>query len=1049
MIVVPRQRLNASKNGLSPAKTVCSNNNCLGDREARLEALYQCKILDTPAEKEFDEIAQLVALICGTPIALISLIDDRRVWVKAKVGWDVVSISRHISFCAHAIEQQNVFIIPDTLADEKFAKNPLVTTDPHILFYVGVPLITSDNLVLGMLCVIDRQPRELNYQQIEALQTLSRSVVKLLDLRRKATLVEPTNLLLHGKKSKHFFTRMAAGLGLASAILLGVGLVSYRSLTTLVHNNDWQIQHYQVLEDLKDLHSALQKATIAKHRYIASKQTSYLPPFYDAAKEMQSKIALLQQTANNPYQQRRLATLKLLIQRNVKIQQIAVSIPNWDLHTTSPDYLVKIPHSRSGMAIAPNQNRYNFSQTESGGGTSLVSQLQQDKKLTDRIEGILSEMERSQKALLQERSQAEILRTRQSFLTFFAGIGLNFLILAGVYYLTYREISDRKQTEAALSQERDFTGAILDTVGALVVVLDPQGRIIRFNRACEQTTGYSFGEVKDKYFWELFPTPTDADTVKIHWEQLLANQSDNSYENYWLTRSGFRRRIAWSNTTLRDRTGAVEYAIAFGTDITENSRAEEALRSSEQHLRNIINSLFTFVAVLTPEGILIQANQALLEVAALKPEDVLGKHLTQTYWWSYSPSIQLEMQTAIERVSQGERVRYEVEGRVSDNQFINIDFALTPMFDSAGKVNFLIASGIDVTERKQAEVARVQALDQLSSRVNELKQRNREITLLSEMNDFLQACLTVEEACTTLAQLVEPLFPGACGEIFLISNCKKLVEPVATWGVSPLSALKSFIPTDCWALRRGKPHWVDDSGNGLLCKHLHHALPAESLCIPMMAQGEALGVLYLSSLETGTLTPAKQQLATTVAEHIALAMANLKLRETLQNQSVRDALTGLFNRRYMEESLKREMQRCDRKQQPLSIVMIDVDRFKRFNDTFGHNAGDAVLRELAQLLQKYVRGSDIACRYGGEEFTLILPEASLDVTQQRAEQIRTAAKQLNVECNGQSVGAITLSMGVASFPNYGLDPEVVIKAADEALYRAKNEGRDRVILAAF
>ena len=202
-------------------------------------------------------------------------------------------------------------------------------------------------------------------------------------------------------------------------------------------------------------------------------------------------------------------------------------------------------------------------------------------------------------------------------------------------------------------------------------------------------------------------------------------------------------------------------------------------------------------------------------------------------------------------------------------------------------------------------------------------------------------------------------------------------------------------------------------------------------------------------LETGTLTPAKQQLATTVAEHIALAMANLKLRETLQNQSVRDALTGLFNRRYMEESLKREMQRCDRKQQPLSIVMIDVDRFKRFNDTFGHNAGDAVLRELAQLLQKYVRGSDIACRYGGEEFTLILPEASLDVTQQRAEQIRTAAKQLNVECNGQSVGAITLSMGVASFPNYGLDPEVVIKAADEALYRAKNEGRDRVIVAPF
>jgi diguanylate cyclase (GGDEF)-like protein len=184
-----------------------------------------------------------------------------------------------------------------------------------------------------------------------------------------------------------------------------------------------------------------------------------------------------------------------------------------------------------------------------------------------------------------------------------------------------------------------------------------------------------------------------------------------------------------------------------------------------------------------------------------------------------------------------------------------------------------------------------------------------------------------------------------------------------------------------------------------------------------------------------------------VAEHIALALANLKLREKLQNQSIRDSLTGLFNRRYMEESLEREMRRCDRKRQPLSIIMIDVDHFKRFNDTFGHNAGDAVLRELGHFLQRYVRGSDIACRYGGEEFILILPEASLSVTQQRAEQIKEGARQLNVECSGQQLGKITLSLGVACFPTHGLDGEAVIKAADTALYRAKQEGRDRVVLA--
>ena len=485
----------------------------------------------------------------------------------------------------------------------------------------------------------------------------------------------------------------------------------------------------------------------------------------------------------------------------------------------------------------------------------------------------------------------------------------------------------------------------------------------------------------------------------------------------------------------------------FGIDITEHSIIEEALRSSEQHLRNVISSLFTFVAVLTPDGILIQANQALLEVAKLQADDVLGKPLAEIYWWSYSSTVQAQLQAALGRVSQGERVRYEVEGRVGENQFITIDLALTPMFDSVGKVTYLIASGIDVTERKQAEAARQQANKQLSNWVSELKQRNREITLLGEMSDFLQACLTVEEACSTLAQLIQPLFPQASGGIFLIRASKNLVEPVATWGSPILTDIKTFTHTDCWALRRGKPHWVDDTDNGLLCKHVQHALPAESLCVPMVAQGEALGVLYLSSLEKNCLTPAKQKLATTVAEHIALALANLKLREKLHNQSVRDGLTGLFNRRYMEESLEREMRRCDRKQLPLSVIMLDVDYFKHFNDSFGHKAGDAVLRELAHYLQRYVRGSDIACRYGGEEFILILPEASLSVAQQRAEQIREGARHLNVECGEQPVGEITLSLGVASYPLHGLQSEAVIKAADVALYRAKEQGRDRVIVA--
>jgi diguanylate cyclase (GGDEF)-like protein len=221
----------------------------------------------------------------------------------------------------------------------------------------------------------------------------------------------------------------------------------------------------------------------------------------------------------------------------------------------------------------------------------------------------------------------------------------------------------------------------------------------------------------------------------------------------------------------------------------------------------------------------------------------------------------------------------------------------------------------------------------------------------------------------------------------------------------------------------------------------------------MVAQSEASGVLYLQNKDGPAdaapprLTPAKQQLAQTVADSVALALANLKLRETLRHQSIRDPLTGLFNRRYMEETLERETRRVARAQRPLGIIMLDVDRFKLFNDTFGHDAGDTLLRELGNFLRAHIRGEDVACRYGGEEFMLILPEASLAVTRERAEHLRDDIKHLHAQYHDQPLGAVMLSLGVAVFPDHGSTGEAVLKAADAALYRAKREGRDRVVVA--
>lgn len=188
----------------------------------------------------------------------------------------------------------------------------------------------------------------------------------------------------------------------------------------------------------------------------------------------------------------------------------------------------------------------------------------------------------------------------------------------------------------------------------------------------------------------------------------------------------------------------------------------------------------------------------------------------------------------------------------------------------------------------------------------------------------------------------------------------------------------------------------------------------------------------------------KQELAIAVAEQVGLALANLKLRETLRMQSIRDPLSGLYNRRHMEEAMERELHRAARNEHPLGVIVLDLDHFKNYNDSFGHEAGDNLLREFSSLLLTEVRGQDIACRFGGEEFVLILPDAPLETALSCAERLREQVKRMNVRYRGRSLGSITLSLGVAVFPEHGTAADALLRAADEALFRAKQEGRDRV-----
>jgi diguanylate cyclase (GGDEF)-like protein len=349
-------------------------------------------------------------------------------------------------------------------------------------------------------------------------------------------------------------------------------------------------------------------------------------------------------------------------------------------------------------------------------------------------------------------------------------------------------------------------------------------------------------------------------------------------------------------------------------------------------------------------------------------------------------------------------------------------------------------------------VAEREARHALAGRVDALvAERTREVELLRQLSELLQACATLDEAHGVMGQLCGRLFPDAAGAILVTPASRDGLWAVAVWGPPLGGGRERFQLDECWALRRGRVYRVDDVSASPACPHLGEPVPSAFVCVPLAAQGETLGLFTLAALPgavtEGGLGESRVRLAVTVAEQFALALANLRLRETLRGQSIRDPLTGLFNRRYMEETLDRELSRAERDGRPLSVILLDIDRFKHFNDTFGHEAGDTILSSLGSLLRSASRAGDVACRYGGEEFVLILPAASLADAQRRAEEIREAIRGLRVALGSRPLEAVRCSMGVAAFPEHGGVSGALLRAADAALYRAKREGRDQVVLA--
>lgn len=333
--------------------------------------------------------------------------------------------------------------------------------------------------------------------------------------------------------------------------------------------------------------------------------------------------------------------------------------------------------------------------------------------------------------------------------------------------------------------------------------------------------------------------------------------------------------------------------------------------------------------------------------------------------------------------------------------------------------------------------------EQRETQESVIASRTKEIELLSKLANMLAACNSIAEAQKVVGDIVPHITGELNGAVGLIRESRNQVEIKLTWGAD-WSGAKVYSPDECWSLRKGKYHLEQDNFSNLPCPHMDGVKHHQGLCVPLIAHGNTIGIMHWSL--DNELTNEKLQLMFAVAEHLGMALANLTLQEKLRDQAFKDPLTSLFNRRYFIDFIEKQMMIAKREAKPFTLLMLDLDHFKRFNDNFGHDAGDYVIRTMANLLSNNVREEDVICRIGGEEFAIVLPSTTLEEATLLAEKVCNLVRDLHLHFQNTSLGRLTLSIGLSTFNKDTFNSQALIKQADIALYQAKNNGRDRYLI---
>ncbi len=574
-----------------------------------------------------------------------------------------------------------------------------------------------------------------------------------------------------------------------------------------------------------------------------------------------------------------------------------------------------------------------------------------------------------------------------------------------------------------------------------IAIIDSKATVIDVNEALCRMLDCSKDGLAGRPLAEV-----SAELGASSWEQWTGKAAAQGFCRFEAHLSKSSGDLLSTNATLsavRDRQGGISgFAVIFEEIPKQVTTERGAPEPGDDRYRELFENANDMMFMHDPMGNVTSFNKAAETITGYSSGEARQMNIAQIL----SPeALEAARRQADHQVAGDIPSTYQLSATTKDGRRMTLEISSRLIFRGGRPAEFQSVAR-DITMRKERDDALQDAKRKLEEWVRELEHRTRQMSLLSELADMLRACYTLDEAYSVIVRIAQQIFPAQVGALYVLAGSRNVLQAVAFWGI-PTLAQQAFAPDECWALRRGRMHWVEDVRSGLVCKHLPQPPPAAYLCVPMMAQSEALGVLYLTQAENALLVEAQHRLAVAMAEHIAMALSNLRLHETLRSQSIRDPLTGLFNRRFMEESLELELRRAARGQHGLGIIVLDLDHFDEFNQKAGREAGDTALREIGALLQANIRKEDIVCRWGGHRFAVILPQSTLEVTVQRAACLLEMVKNIELISRNRTAATVAVSLGISVFPQHGRTVDALLRAAEAALQRAQDAGGNQINVA--